>query len=144
MFNTLNLRAAVIAAVATVLLVASILIGSRNLGNFDAALIAYLFGCIFACFRGGLSLHRLAATSADVALLRARLAVVLHRENDGLRLGVREALRGSVPRAEIHPQRGKARGYGHMLMAWGLSARLCGYVSARFWLDSFRAQAGRH
>ena len=41
MFNTLNLRAAAIAAVATVLLVASILIGSRNLGNFDAALIAY-------------------------------------------------------------------------------------------------------
>ena len=50
MFNTLNLRAALIAAAATLLLVASILIGSRNLGNFDPALIAYLFGCIFACF----------------------------------------------------------------------------------------------
>ena len=50
MFDTLNLRALMIAAVATMLLVASILIGSRNLGNFDAALIAYLFGCIFACF----------------------------------------------------------------------------------------------
>ena len=44
MFNTLNLRAALIAGAATLLLVVSILVGSRNLGNFDAALIAYLFG----------------------------------------------------------------------------------------------------
>ena len=53
MFNTLNLRAALVAAAATLLLVASILIGSRNLGNFDPALIAYLFGCIFmaSCVR---------------------------------------------------------------------------------------------
>lgn len=50
MFSTLNLRAAIIAGVATLLLVASILVGSRNLVNFDPALIAYLFGCIFACF----------------------------------------------------------------------------------------------
>lgn len=50
MFNTLNLPAALIAGAATLLLVVSILVGSRNLVNFDAALIAYLFGCIFACF----------------------------------------------------------------------------------------------
>ena len=50
MFSTINLRAAAIAGVATALLVAVILAGSRNLANFDAALVAYLFGCIFACF----------------------------------------------------------------------------------------------
>lgn len=50
MFSTLNPRAALAAAFATTILVASILIGSRNLGNFDPGLIAYLFGCIFAAF----------------------------------------------------------------------------------------------
>jgi len=50
MFSTLNIRAALIAGTATLLLVAAILVGSRNLNNFDAALVAYLFGCIFACF----------------------------------------------------------------------------------------------
>src|SRR5262245_53407174 len=50
MFSTLNLRAALIALGATLLLVGAILLGSRNLGNFDPALVAYLFGTIFACF----------------------------------------------------------------------------------------------
>ncbi|MDD5201343.1 MAG: hypothetical protein PHC88_16250 [Terrimicrobiaceae bacterium] len=38
------------ATLATLALVASIFVGSRNLANFDAALVPYLFGCIFACF----------------------------------------------------------------------------------------------
>jgi len=50
MFRTLNVRAAIVAVLATLLLVAAILLGSRNLANFDPALVAYLFGCIFACF----------------------------------------------------------------------------------------------
>ena len=50
MFSTLNLKAVFVAVGATLLLIASILIGSRNLANFDPALVAYLFGCIFACF----------------------------------------------------------------------------------------------
>ena len=50
MLSTLNLRAALVAFVATLLLVASILLGSRNLANFDPALVAYLFGCVFAWF----------------------------------------------------------------------------------------------
>lgn len=50
MFNTLNIRALLIALVATLILIASIFVGSRNLGNFDPALVAYLFACIFCCF----------------------------------------------------------------------------------------------
>lgn len=50
MIRTLNLIALAFASGATLLLIISILIGSRNLGNFDPALIAYLFACIFACF----------------------------------------------------------------------------------------------
>ncbi len=50
MIRTLNPLAFAVAFGATLLLIISILIGSRNLGNFDPALIAYLFACIFACF----------------------------------------------------------------------------------------------
>jgi nitrate reductase gamma subunit len=48
--STLNRLAFTLAALATLGLVAAIYLGSRNLGNFDPALVAYLFACIFACF----------------------------------------------------------------------------------------------
>jgi hypothetical protein len=50
MFSTLNPAALITATLATAGLVGAVFFGSRNLGNFDAALVAYLFGCIFACF----------------------------------------------------------------------------------------------
>ncbi len=50
MFSTINLFAFISAMVATIGLILAVFFGSRNLGNFDAALVAYLFGCIFACF----------------------------------------------------------------------------------------------
>jgi len=50
MLQTLNLRALGVATVATLLLIAAIIAGSRNLQNFDGALVAYLFGTIFAWF----------------------------------------------------------------------------------------------
>jgi hypothetical protein len=49
-FSTLNPVAFLTATLATLVLIAAIFLGSRNLGNFDAALVAYLFGCIFVCF----------------------------------------------------------------------------------------------
>jgi hypothetical protein len=50
MFSTLNRRALLYATIALLLVVGLVYIGSRNLQNFDAALIAYLFGTIFAVF----------------------------------------------------------------------------------------------
>ena len=100
-------------------LVASILVGSRNLGNFDPALVAYLFGCIFACFGVVYRYTRLAATPADLAVFCPRLAAVFHRAHDCLRLGVGDTFRRPVPRAKIHPQSRQGAGYGHMLMAGG-------------------------
>ncbi len=38
------------AAIATAILICAIMVGSRNLQNFDAALVAYLFGATFAFF----------------------------------------------------------------------------------------------
>ena len=50
MFSTLNLRALGIATLATLLLVVGVFVGSRNLQNFDAALVPYLVGTLFAAF----------------------------------------------------------------------------------------------
>ncbi|MBC9797706.1 MFS transporter [Sinomicrobium weinanense] len=50
LFRTLNKTALVKAAIAAVLVVIMVLIGSRNLQYFDPALIAYLIGTVFAVF----------------------------------------------------------------------------------------------
>lgn len=44
------MRAAIGAFLATVLVAVLIVVGSRNLAHFDAALIAYTFACLFATF----------------------------------------------------------------------------------------------
>lgn len=49
-FSTLNKQALLKATIATLLIIALVFIGSRNLQNFDAALIAYLFGAVFCVF----------------------------------------------------------------------------------------------
>lgn len=50
LFKTLNPRALIKAIIAAVLTVILVLMGSRNLQNFDPALIAYLIGTVFAVF----------------------------------------------------------------------------------------------
>ncbi len=119
MFSTLNFRALFIAAVATVALIGAIVLGSRNLQNFDGALIAYLFGSVFAWFG-----------------LVYRYAVWLQRPPTRLywRRGWRFFLSGRMVGhglallrsgfTEIAGQsfirkRGLARWTGHMLIAWG-------------------------
>ncbi|WP_161888677.1 hypothetical protein [Pontibacter russatus] len=49
-FSNLNRKALLNAFIAMVLVIALVYIGSRDLQNFDAALIAYLFGTVFAVF----------------------------------------------------------------------------------------------
>jgi len=50
LLRTLNRIAFIKALLATIAVVIVVLVGSRNLQNFDAALIAYLLGTIFAVF----------------------------------------------------------------------------------------------
>lgn len=50
LFQTLNRIALIKATIAAVFVVVLVLLGSRNLQNFDAALVAYLIGTIFAVF----------------------------------------------------------------------------------------------
>jgi hypothetical protein len=119
MFDTLNLRAALVATGATVLLVVSILIGSRNLGNFDPALIAYLFGCIFASF-GVVYRYSVWLQRPPTWRYFARgwkLFFTGRTFAYGWEL-VRHFVVHFLAQRFIW-KRGKARGYGHLLMAWG-------------------------
>lgn len=50
LFKTLNRLAFIKATIMTILVIIFVLIGSRNLQNFDPALIAYLTGTVFAVF----------------------------------------------------------------------------------------------
>lgn len=50
LFKTLNRLALIKATIAAVLTIVLVLVGSRNLQNFDAALFAYLIGTVFAIF----------------------------------------------------------------------------------------------
>ena len=58
-------------------LAAAIVVGSRNLQHFDAALVGYTFATLFAAFGITLSLRDVAAAAADAHVLAARLAGVL-------------------------------------------------------------------
>lgn len=119
MFSTLNPAALGAAILATILLIASIVIGSRNLANFDAALVAYLFGCIFACFgvtyRYSVWLQRPPTRRYFVRtwqLLFSRQGLANLTELTK-RFGVDFVGQRFIRR------RGTARGIGHMLMAGG-------------------------
>lgn len=50
LFKTLNRKALLNAVIVSFLAIVLVLLGSRNLQNFDAALFAYLVGTIFAIF----------------------------------------------------------------------------------------------
>jgi hypothetical protein len=119
MFSTINFRAAAIAGGATALLVAVILAGSRNLANFDAALVAYLFGCIFACFavvyRYCVWLQR--PPTWKYFARGWQMLFSKHFVPHVVEL-VKHLFTQFIGQKFIR-NRGKARGFGHMLMAGG-------------------------
>jgi hypothetical protein len=119
MFSTLNPVALLTATLATVALVISVYVGSRNLGNFDPALIAYLFGCIFACFgvvyRYTVWLQRPPTWRYFLRGWQLFLSGKIFRYGWEL---VRHFVVDFLGQRFIR-RRGKPIGYGHFLMAWG-------------------------
>jgi len=117
--GTINPRALRNALIATGGLLALILAGSRNLGDFDPALIAYLFACVFAVF--GITYRY------SVWLQRPPTRKYWERSLELMKTGdTREYLLELGKRfwqnfiqQKFIRNRGKARGYGHMLMAGG-------------------------
>jgi hypothetical protein len=119
MFSTLNIAALVRAFVATAILVIAVVVGSRNLRNFDGALVAYLFGSVFATF--GI-VYRY-----SVWLQRAPTRRYWQRGFRHLfsaRFAKNAATLASSFVTNIAAQRfifrrGTRRGFAHLLIAWG-------------------------
>jgi hypothetical protein len=118
MLETINARAFLVGVATTLLLLVAIFIGSRNLQNFDAALVAYLFGSIFSCFavsyRYAVWLQRPPTWRYFIQSLRIL----------GRRLPAGVAMVGRLGLVDLVAQRfiwkrGTARGLGHLLLAWG-------------------------
>jgi hypothetical protein len=65
------------AALVTATLAAAIVVGSRTLQHFDAALVGYTFATLFAGLRHQLPVRHVAAASADPHVLAPRVAGVL-------------------------------------------------------------------
>ncbi len=70
------LRASAWATTFTAVLAVSIVIGSRNLEHFDAALVGYTFATLFATFGITYRYAMWLAATADADVLAARLAGV--------------------------------------------------------------------
>ncbi len=119
MFSTLNPAAFLTATLATLGLIIAIFIGSRNLGNYDAALVAYLFGCIFACF--GVVYRYTVWLQRPPTWKYFSRGWQLFFSGRAIALGW-EVLKHFVVNflgQRFIQKRGRDLGRGHMLMAWG-------------------------
>lgn len=119
MFRTLNFKALSIALLATSLLVISVIAGSRRLQNFDAALIAYLFGTIFASF--GIVYRYVVWLQRPPTKLYWKRGWKLFFSRKFLILGWALVVRfwNDAILQRFVLARGRIRWSGHMLMAWG-------------------------
>jgi hypothetical protein len=115
------LRASLHGLVAVVIVTALVVVGSRNLHHFDAALFAYLFATLFAAF-GITYRYSMWLQRPPTALYWKRGWQLFLRPRDLPRNLVRFA-RSLVGRLFVQAfiwRRGKARGLTHALLFWGV------------------------
>ena len=77
-----KVRAGAWATLWTGILIAAIVLGSRNLQNFDPALVIYTFAIIFATLGRHLPLLRLDTKASNLCVLAARMATVQGKRID--------------------------------------------------------------
>ena len=115
-----RIRAAAWGTLATLLLAAAIVVGSRNLHNFDAALVGYTFATLFATF--GL------AYRYSMWLRRPPTRMYWRRGWEAFfekrRIGRNAAVLGRRALVEVAAnrfifRRGRMRGAAHFLIMWG-------------------------
>jgi hypothetical protein len=119
MFRTLNTRALLIASLSTIVLATSVVLGSRRLQNFDAALIAYLFGSVFAFF--GIVYRYSVWVQRPPTWLYWKRGWQLFFSGRMFVLGCAFLVHfwKDIIVQKFVLARGRVRWTGHMLMAWG-------------------------
>ncbi|MFC4871454.1 MFS transporter [Negadavirga shengliensis] len=119
LIRTLNRTALIKATIAALAVIVLVFIGSRNLQNFDAALIAYLFGTIFAVF--GIAYRYSVWLQRPPTRLYWRRSWQFLLSKDFGRYASRSIglfFRNILFQRFIYP-RGKVRWWGHFLLATG-------------------------
>ncbi|HET9622035.1 MAG TPA: hypothetical protein VFP84_11755 [Kofleriaceae bacterium] len=109
-------------AIATLALGALILIGSRNLADFDSALVGYTFACLLATF-GILYRYTVWLSKPPTRMYWRRGLEILCSPRRWPRLGrprlIAGALWSKILAQSFILRRGRARWLAHMLIAWG-------------------------
>ena len=114
-----RVRAAAWATLWTALLVAAIVVGSRNLQNFDAALVIYTFACVFAMW--GTAFHYAVWLQKPPTRLYWRRGWEIF-----LRHGIARSVARTAAAVATHlvaqtfiARRSRARWWMHQLLFWG-------------------------
>jgi hypothetical protein len=118
-FSTLNLKALGIATLATSLLIVGVFVGSRNLQNFDAALVPYLFGTLFAAFaivyRYVVWLQR----PPTWRFFKRTFELLFSGKIFAYGWELVKHFIADFPFQRFIAHRGRSRFWGHFLMSWG-------------------------
>lgn len=142
MLSSLNRKALINALLATLMLIALVVAGSRNLQHFDAALIAYLFGTVFAFFgivyRYSVWLQR---PPTRIYWIRTWQFVFSRRFFPHLIMFVKNFVRNIVFQRLIYPRGGK-RWIGHFLMATGCMIAFMVTIPLTFGWIHFKLKPG--
>jgi nitrate reductase gamma subunit len=119
LFETLNRKAIINATIALIVTIILVYLGSRKLQNYDAALIAYLAGTLFAVF--GITYRY------SVWLQRPPTKMYWRRSKDFtfsknflpyIGQSIKQFFQNILLQKFIYP-RGRSRWVGHFLLAWG-------------------------
>ena len=128
----------------TATLAAAIVVGSRNLQHFDAALVGYTFATLFAAF--GISYRYamwLQRPPTRMYWRRGWQAFFSRRALAGNTVSLAAARWSSSPPTRYIFRRGRLRGLAHWLIMWGCLLAGGDHVPAGLGLDSLRDGPGR-
>ncbi len=127
----------------TLIVAIFIVIGSRNLSHFDAALVGYTFAILFATFGDHVPLRDVAAAAADRALLETRMADLFCGRGIWLATVAMWFARLTHEFAFNHfiARRGASRWGAHMADYVGMPDRDRHHLPAGLRVDSFRNAA---
>lgn len=141
-FANLNGKALVNATIAMVLLIVLVYVGSRDLQNFDAALIAYLFGSIFALF-GVVYRYSVWLQRPPTRLYWRRTWQFVFSKQFFPYVGfvISQFVKNILFQRFIYP-RGKSRWVGHFLLATGCMLAFLVTFPLTFGWIHFTLQAG--
>lgn len=142
LIKTLNRTALIKAIIAALAVIIIVFIGSRNLQHFDAALIAYLFGTVFAVF--GVAYRYSVWVQRPPTRLYWRRSWQFLLSKDFVQYALHSTklfFRNIMLQRHIYP-RGRMRWWGHFMLATGCLIAFAVTIPLTFGWVHFTLEAG--